>query len=109
MLFRSRPGLVVWAAAQAPNAIALLVELGFDVNALGRSDTPREEPWETALHGAAAGGPIDLVRELLALGADPSIRDKQFDSTPLGFARYSERSDIIELLTPLTTDGPSSP
>jgi ankyrin repeat protein len=104
-----RPGLVVWAAAQAPNAIALLVELGFDVNALGRADTPIEEPWETALHSAASGGPIDLVRELLALGADPSIRDKQFDSTPLGFARYSERSDIIELLAPLTTDVPSPP
>ena len=103
-----RPGLVVWAAAQAPNAVALLVELGFDVNAFGRSDVPIEQPWETALHGAACGN-IDLVRELLALGADPTIRDKQFDSTPLGFARYCEQTDIVELLAPLTTDVPSPP
>jgi ankyrin repeat protein len=98
-----RPGLVVWAAAQAPNAIALLVELGFDVNALGRSDVPVEEPWETALHEAASGS-IELVRLLLALGADPMIRDKRFESTPLGWAQYFEQTDIVELLTPLTAD-----
>ncbi|MEO5841740.1 MAG: ankyrin repeat domain-containing protein [Acidimicrobiales bacterium] len=93
-----RPGLVVWATAQSPKAIALLIELGFDVNALGRSDTPIEQPWETALHRAASGDDIDLVRELLALGADPTIRDKQFDATPLGWAQYCEQTEIIELL-----------
>ena len=104
-----RPGLVVWAAAQAPNAVSFLVELGFDVNALGRSDVPVDEPWETALHRAAWGGTIDLVRELLVLGADPTIRDKQFDSTPLGFAQHFERTDVIELLAPLTADVPPPP
>ena len=94
-----RPGLIVWASGQAPKAIALLVELGFDVNALGRSDTPIEQPWETALHSAASVGDVDLVRELLALGADPTIRDKQFDSTPLGWAQYCEQTETIELLS----------
>ena len=56
------------------------------------------------MHSAASVGDIDLVRELLALGADPTIRDKQFDATPLGWARYGEQADTIELLAPLTPD-----
>jgi ankyrin repeat protein len=101
-----RPGLVVWATARSPKAIALLIELGFDINAMSRSDVPVEQPWETALHHAASAGTTDLVRELLALGADPTIRDKQFDATPLGWAQYCERPDIVEVLTPLTpTEG----
>ena len=97
-----RPGLVVWAAAQAPQSVPLVVELGFDVNALGRSDVPREEKWETALHHAAGAGDTALARQLLALGADPSIRDRRFDSTPLGWARHFGHQDVIDLLTPLT-------
>jgi len=99
-----RPGLVVWAAARAPNAISLLVELGFDVNALGRSDAPIEQPWETALHVAASTGDVSLARQLLAFGADPLIRDKRFDSTPLGWAHHFEQTEIVDLLTPLTSE-----
>ena len=101
-----RPGLVVWTAAQAPDSVALVVELGFDVNALGRSDTPREQEWETALHEAAGIGDAALARQLLALGADPSIRDKRFDSTPLGWARHFGHQDVIDLLMPLTPPDP---
>ena len=97
-----RPGLVAWAATHSPDSIALCVDLGFDVNALGRSDAPVEGKWETALHEAASQGNSDLVQRLLALGADPNIRDKRFDNTPLGWARYFEQAEIVELLTPLT-------
>src|SRR4029077_8044523 len=48
-----RPSLVLCAAANGgADVVALLVELGFDVNALGRGDVPIEQPWETALHVA---------------------------------------------------------
>ena len=80
-----RSGLVTWAAAQgAPNAVELLVSAGFDVNALGRSDIPSNEPWHTALHVAAETGNLALAQTLLALGADPDIPDKHYRSTPLG-------------------------
>ena len=37
----ARPGLAVWAASRGrADAVALLVELGFDVDALGRADVP---------------------------------------------------------------------
>ena len=69
---RARPGLMVWAAAQAPaGTVELLAELGFDVNALGRADAPVEQEWETALHHSAGEGKVELTRRLLALGADP--------------------------------------
>jgi hypothetical protein len=96
--------LIVWAAArQKRDAIPLLVELGFDVNALGRSDIPMEQAWETALHEAAGSGDIELARLLLEFGADPNIKDARFDSTPLGWAHHFGQQALIELLEPLTT------
>jgi ankyrin repeat protein len=41
----ARPALIVWAAAQGrPGSVELLAGLGFDVNAMGRSDAPAEDP-----------------------------------------------------------------
>ena len=82
---RKRTGLVTWAAAQgAPNAVELLVSVGFDVNARGRSDVCGNQPWHTALHVAAEKGDLVLARTLLNLGADPNIPDKRYQSTPSG-------------------------
>lgn len=101
---RDRPGLVVWAAAQAPaGTVELLAELGFDVNALGRADAPVEQEWETALHHSAGEGKVELTRQLLALGADPHVRDRRFDATPLDWARHLHQPATAALLEPLTT------
>ena len=100
---RKRTGLVTWAAAQgAPGAVELLAETGFDVNALGRSDIPSNQPWHTALHVAAEQGDLELAGKLLELGADPSIRDKRYRSTPLGWARHFGQPEVAELLAPVT-------
>jgi ankyrin repeat protein len=100
---RKRTGLVTWAAAQgAPNAVELLVSAGFDVNALGRSDLPSNDPWHTALHVAAETGNLTLAVKLVELGADPNIADKHYKSTPLGWARYFDQPAMVELLEPIT-------
>jgi ankyrin repeat protein len=97
-----RPALIVWAAARGKAvAIPLLVDLGFDVNALGRTDVPMEQAWETALHAAALQGDVNLARLLLGLGADPTLKDARFDATPLGWARFFGQQSMIELLEPL--------
>ena len=101
----ARPALITWAAACGnPAAVEILAELGFDVNAKGRTDMPSDQPWQTALHKAAEDGNVELARTLLRLGADPDIRDQRFDSTPLGWARHFGQQAIIELLEPLTAD-----
>ncbi|HEV2311003.1 MAG TPA: ankyrin repeat domain-containing protein [Acidimicrobiia bacterium] len=98
-----RPALIVWAAARRRrHAIPLLLELGFDVNAFGRSDAPIEQAWETALHEAAGAGDVELARLLLDAGADPSIPDTRFHSTPLGWAQHFEQPATIALLEPVT-------
>ncbi|WP_111764909.1 ankyrin repeat domain-containing protein [Nakamurella deserti] len=87
---RRRPGLIVWATARSrPAAVRLLVDLGFDVDARGRGDSPVEEEWETALHHAAGDGAAELVELLLDAGADPSVRDRRFAATPAEWARFA--------------------
>ena len=61
------------------DAIRLLVELGFDVNARQRT---------TALHEAALRGNMPLIALLVELGADPTIVDTEFNSTPNGWADH---------------------
>jgi ankyrin repeat protein len=103
-----RPGLVAWAAALGrPPAVELLVEMGFDVNAKGRTDVPSDQPWQTALHRAAETGDVDLARTLLRLGADPDIHDRRFDATPLGWAEHFGHRELVDLLQPVTTDQPT--
>jgi ankyrin repeat protein len=100
---RSRPGLIVWAATQAPvETVTLLAELGFDINAYGRGDAPVEQAWETALHQSAAKGNAELTRRLLELGANPNLRDQRFHATPLDWARHLGQLPIAALLEPVT-------
>jgi hypothetical protein len=98
-----RPALVVWAAARGKlDAVVLLAECGFDVSALGRTDVPMEQAWETALHHGAAQGDVDMVRTLLELGADPTIKDARFNGTPLDWAQHFDQPATAALLAPVT-------
>ena len=102
----AHPALVLRAAvADRPEAVKLLVDNGFDVNALGRQDIVVEQRWETALHHAAGEGKVELAALLLSLGADPSVRDARFGATPLGWAREFEQAAVVELLEPASPPG----
>ncbi len=61
-------------------AVTLMLENGWPVNAMGVHGA-------TALHCAAWHGHANLVRALLAAGADVTPRERQFDGTPLDWAR----------------------
>jgi ankyrin repeat protein len=39
-----------------------------------------------------------MVKLLIELGADPSVRDEEFNATPLGWAEYGERKEVAEFL-----------
>jgi hypothetical protein len=96
-----RPALISWAVANGRrDAAELLLDLGWDVNALGRTDVVNDERWHTALHMAVHDP--SMVELLLERGADPTIRDARFDATPLGWARHGEHAEAIAILEPLT-------
>jgi ankyrin repeat protein len=86
------PGLIVRAAASGKAAaVALLLERGADPNAMpGRA---------TALHEAAFRGDRDLVDLLLAAGADPTLRDREFDADAAGWAAHAGHTALAAHLT----------
>ena len=89
-----RGDLVVRAAELGRgDAIRLLIDLGFDVNARRRT---------TALHEAALHGNLPIAMLLIELGADPTIVDTEHNSTPAGWAEHSAHTGIAEYLQQLS-------
>ena len=92
-----RPALITWAAAcGSAAAVELLAELGFDVNAKGRTDVPSDQPWQTALHKAAEDGNLELAQTLLRLRRP-------------GYSRPEVRRHPARLGPPLRSPGPDRP
>ena len=99
---RRHPSLVLRAAVVGSTAgINLLLDNGFHIDALGRQDIPVEQEWESALHFAAGENDVELVAILLAAGADPTVLDRRFEMTPLGWAEHFGHQDVINVLGPL--------
>ncbi|GAA0991303.1 ankyrin repeat domain-containing protein [Acrocarpospora macrocephala] len=91
--FARSPELITSAAEQRkPAAARLLAGLGFDVNHLRRS---------TPLHAAAWNDDVETARTLIELGADPTIKDTEHDSTPLGWAEYGGKHRVAAYLRSL--------
>ncbi|HET8536033.1 MAG TPA: ankyrin repeat domain-containing protein [Solirubrobacteraceae bacterium] len=89
------PDQIVRAAeTERLDAVALLIELGFDVNAMNRS---------APLHEAAMRGNLELIDLLLVHGADPNQRDRSYDATPAGWADHHNQSEAQERLSRLET------
>jgi hypothetical protein len=86
-----------WAAAMNGEAAAIdaLVAAGLDVDVrLPRPFAP------TMLHEAAWNGQRAASERLLAHGADPTLRDTQFDGTPSGWARHAGHVELADWLAP---------
>jgi ankyrin repeat protein len=95
-----RPELVAWAAANGYwQAVPLLIEHGFDVNATHNGTTP--------LHRAAAA-PLSIVKLLVESGADTENIDDVFHQTPLGWARHLRRRRIVAYLRSKESPGPTA-
>ena len=74
------------------SALRLIAELGFAIDGTkGR----------TALHHAAGAGSMEGVQTLLELGADASLKDDTYQSTPLGWAEYMGRTEVAAYLRSL--------
>ncbi|HET7050318.1 MAG TPA: ankyrin repeat domain-containing protein [Solirubrobacteraceae bacterium] len=96
-----RPEQLVRAASEnSYEAVAVLLELGFDVNA-----RPRTAP----LHEAAMRGNIRVIRLLLEHGADPNVHDTGYDATPAGWAEHHGQHEAQQLLESLEQPDLSTP
>jgi ankyrin repeat protein len=62
------------------------------------ANRPVDENGATALHIAALENDVELVKMLLEGGADPTIEDHYFHSTPLGWAKYNHSLAAVELI-----------
>ena len=82
--------------AQRAESLAFLAGLGVDLNAVKGN-------FNTALHAAAMDGRLEMVQQLVALGADPNRLEARFHATPLGWALYGGQAHVVEYLLPLTT------
>jgi hypothetical protein len=82
--------------AGRPDAVELLADLGFDVNAAAAPGLGIVVG-STALHHAGVAGAVDLARLLLALGADREARDQEYDATPLGWAEHGDQPAVVAL------------
>ena len=96
----SRPGLVAWAANLGrQDAVRRAVELGWDVDRRARTDVPSDQEWETGLHAAAGNGDLAMVRLLLELGADPTVKDCRFDAVPAQWAEHFGHDAVVDVLS----------
>lgn len=92
------PDQLVRAAGQdSYQPVALLIELGFDVNARHRT---------APLHEAAMRGNLEIIRLLLDHGADPHVHDTGYDATPAGWAEHHGQHEAQQLLEARETREP---
>ena len=103
-LLRDKPvllkeGGVLHAAASLSNApaIALLIELGADVD-------ERDKEGTTPLHQAAWKGDMAAARALVGAGAQP-LRDRVHESTPCGWADYAGNREMRDYLLEACPEG----
>jgi hypothetical protein len=85
---------LVWAAMNGRDAtVAQLLDLGADVNGWARVSGADITP----LHGAAWAGWDSTARLLLERGADITLRDTEHAGTPVGWAAYCRKPNVVAL------------
>lgn len=97
---------VDWAAQHGFTArLDLLARHGIDVSgaevvAPVVPDDPNvlDDEGATPLHHAAWTGDLGLIRRLLDAGADATVTDRRFGSTPLAWAEHAYQAEAAELL-----------
>lgn len=89
-----------------PNGVSRAADLGrwdlVEQLAVAGADVNATATGRTALHQAAGVGDLAIVRLLVEHGGDPSIEDRDFHATPLGWAAHFGRRGVAEYLTSLS-------
>ncbi len=83
--------------------VRLMAELGFEVSGQTKHDNVGMFLETTPLHNAAWMGDLEMVKLLIELGADTTIRDRNYNATPLGWAEYNNKQNVVEYLKSVGT------
>jgi ankyrin repeat protein len=94
---RSPTAMFAAAARDQPDAIQLLLDLGTPLEVM---DEHRQRP----LHVAVASDARQSVDALLAHAADVDAPETRWNASPLGYASYHGRTELIDLLAKASTD-----
>lgn len=84
----------IFAAARRdrPDVVAFLLDLGVSIEI---EDRQKQRP----LHVAAGHGALRVAALLIGRGAEIDPRDATWDSTPIGFAAYGNKIEMLEFLS----------
>jgi ankyrin repeat protein len=89
----------IFAAAERDRAdvVEFLLDLGVPIEI---EDKQRQRP----LHAAAGANALRVAQLLIDRGAEIDPRESNWDNTPLGHAAYSQKREMIELLSRYSRD-----
>jgi hypothetical protein len=101
---------ITWAAGHAfSDRLDLLARHGIDVSGIELTvasvpadPSARDGQGATPLHHAAWDGDLDQIQQLLDAGADPTLIDLRYGTTPLGWAEHAYQIEAADLLRPHT-------
>jgi ankyrin repeat protein len=85
------------AKRDRPDVLALLLDLGFPIDAQDHSG-------KRALHEAAVNNAVGAAMLLIERGADIDPREALYNGTPIGWASHGDRLEAIELLSRYSRD-----
>ena len=90
-------GLLVDCAMVDADTCLWLVRQGFDINTRNRTG-------QTILHRYALSNNAEAIKVLLQHGADPDLKENNWQATPLGLALHHHHWPVIEVLGPISND-----
>jgi ankyrin repeat protein len=94
-LLRTPKALFAAAEQNRADIVTMAADLGVPLDA-------RDQHNAGALHRAAGHNALDVAKLLIERGVEVDPRDTQWQSTPIGWASYADKVDMIDLLSRYT-------
>ena len=85
------------ARRDRPDVLALLLDIGFSLET-------QDHTGKRALHEAAASNALGAVKFLVERGADVDPRESSYNGTPISWAAYGDKMEMVHFLSRYSRD-----